>query len=814
MAVHVQDIALEARVITDTSETIPAGIASILTRHMVTATAMVDHRAPGAPEAIRDAAIIQIAAYMWDSPPASEGVAPSARNVFRASGALAMLAPYVSIRAEAIGGDTETSTQPAGAGVDQTARDLANAARAVADANAAKLMPPSPAEAGNATATRIRGWTAALIRVVVESIVPAWARADTPPQGQGVADDAVTTPKIADDAVTSRKIAAGAITTNLIADNAVTGGKIPSDTIVSRHIGANQVGTSEIAGRAVTEAELAAAVVAKLNTMAAAGLGIYRGSFDLAAASVDSTSVAAVSAYLTNQVAGERDGDIVSAYTAATVWLYRYSTTGTPGWRQILSWSREGGGSARSDSDLEAFIERIVDAWAIQGSAEGIPGSKTFDGLFKSEEQTPIPAANVAIAFDVGTDADANEVDETDAAGTSFNITQSQANEPGAFLRCKYALTGITREGFAPYDLELILQNPSTGAVITKHNIKDSGGGSAQFAVGDAGNKRWAVRCVTRGRYAGTLTITGTEYHSAQPIADSPIEHIAEKAVNEEAEKRQEQDAVLRTEIARVEKIKAIVNGLPAATATRKGNILWRSDRDYEQTEADAFQVPETGFVQFILGNIGATGIMRAEDCHNRKQIVYAQGNHEIALNYNATRKAVLTVLNTRQNKRSSLAPDIIPNLPSPGFVMNTWAPARAGGDGGSSETSGGGVSVHHAIQSRAITFTSSNNTDRDIVAVSDVVVAKGQTVKVRFECTYQIRNDNAENLDMQIVRDSTVIKDINDAMAFPSFFRGGAMRGGIEFVETPDAGTYTYKGRGNSQSTTVKDGTITVEVS
>lgn len=378
-------------------------------------------------------------------------------------------------------------------------------------------------------------------------------------------------------------------------------------------------------------------------------------------------------ATIQSNVGGEKNQDLVIGYSATEIAIFRFSQSANA-FQLVVKWQR----GERSDSALETFIENIVEPWAVKGNADGIPGSKTFDGLFKSEQETSIPAANTAFSFGVGTTNDGNETDETDAAATSFNITAQQANQPGGFLRVKYVLARTAAEGPLPRDIELLLQNPSTGATITKHNLKDEGSGTAQFAFGDAGRKRWAVRQVTTGRYVGRLTITEATFHSGTPLADDRIAHVVHPIVSDEAEKRQAEDKRLTAEIARVELVKAIVNGLPAATVTRKGAIAYRADRKWEQTEADAFQVPETGFVQFILGNIGATGIMRVEDCHNRKHIVYALGNHEIALNFSATRKAVLTARQTRNNTLSNLAPDITPNLPSPGFVMLHWAPARA----------------------------------------------------------------------------------------------------------------------------------------
>ena len=702
MAVTVNDLALDLRLIAEAEAELEAGHKAILTRHLGAAQALIEERAPGAPDALKDAATVAVAGYLFDRPSAPSG--NRFASAWSNSGASAMLGRYVRRRAHVIpspAGDTSVTPAPTpgGPGVDQVARDAAEAARRAANDNRTQIANNAADILANknaaATNTGFLSTFVARVTALVEQIVPQWARQPNPPSGSAgaiadasvttskLADGAVTAPKIADDAVTGRKIEAEAVATGHIADDAVTGRKIPRDAITTDHIGANQVGTSEIAGQAVTEAELSAAVVAKLNAAPpAAGLGVYRGAFNLTAASVDATDVAAVGAYLTSQVAGERDGDIASAFTAAMVWLYRYQSAGGGSWVQVLSWAREGGGSARSDSDLEAFIERIVSAWAIQGNADGIPGPKTFDGLFKSEMETPIPAANARIAFDVGSAADTDVVDETDAEDTSFNISAEQAAEADAFIRVRYQIGGAQVKD-RPTDVELLLQVRDTGLVIGRHNLPlglDQTKGTAQFAVGDAGAKRWAIRVVTRGNYKGEVRITEATYHSAQSLADPAIEHVVHPIVNREAEERQTEDDRLTKEIARVEGIKAIVNGLPAATATRKGNIAWRSDREYEQTDADAFQVPATGFVQFILGNIGATGIMRAEDCMNRKQIVYAQGNHEIALNYNAARKAVVTALNTRNNKRSSLAPDLIPNQPSPGLLMLTWAPARASG--------------------------------------------------------------------------------------------------------------------------------------
>ena len=383
-------------------------------------------------------------------------------------------------------------------------------------------------------------------------------------------------------------------------------------------------------------------------------------------------------ATIQGRLSGEKSGNIVIGYNTQVVVFFQYRQAPTNAFVEIARVPR--GSGTIDTAAVNARIAAEVAAWAIESNADGIPGTKTYDGLFKSESETEIAGANARIAFDVGNASDESVVDETDAEDTSFVITAEQANEADGFLRVRWTVGG-TQVSKRPTDVELLLQVRDTGAVIAKHNLPLTGAsvsGTAQFPVGDAGAKRWAVRIVTAGSYKGEVIIEEAKFHSSQSLADPAIEHVVHPIVNKEAEERQEEDARLLAEIKRVEKIEAIVNGLPSPTISRKGAISWRTDRPYEQTVADAFQVPDGGFVQFILGNIGATGIMPTQYCMNRKQIVYAQGNHEIALNFNADRKAIVTAINARNNKLSTLSSDIANT--ATGLLMLHWAAARASG--------------------------------------------------------------------------------------------------------------------------------------
>ena len=214
-----------------------------VTKHLGTAFATT-------PDAVANEAVIRLAGYLFDQPFAarSSGFANALRN----SGAARMLLPYrvhgagttaeaTAAAQEAIGtagnpvisviidagqlvvtladGTTSREDLPAGMGggtVDQTAREAAAAAIAAAAANTQALagkqntlMPPSPAEAAGGTATTIRGWTAALIRVLVEAVVPQWARDDhTLIPGSKLADSLRGTKVFVQDAAPSSSVSA------------------------------------------------------------------------------------------------------------------------------------------------------------------------------------------------------------------------------------------------------------------------------------------------------------------------------------------------------------------------------------------------------------------------------------------------------------------------------------------------------------------------------------------------------------------------------------------------------------------------------
>ena len=73
MAVTVRDVALDLRLIAATDAALEAAVEAVLARHLGASQAFIMERAPDAPEALADAAVVAMAAYMFDRPSAPSG---------------------------------------------------------------------------------------------------------------------------------------------------------------------------------------------------------------------------------------------------------------------------------------------------------------------------------------------------------------------------------------------------------------------------------------------------------------------------------------------------------------------------------------------------------------------------------------------------------------------------------------------------------------------------------------------------------------------------------------------------------------------
>ena len=101
MAVTVNSLALDLRLIADPESTLEPGQIEILTRLLVAAATLVEERASSAPDGLKDSAIIQIASYLHDKP--SAGASGRYANCWVNSGAASLLSNYIRRRAKAIG---------------------------------------------------------------------------------------------------------------------------------------------------------------------------------------------------------------------------------------------------------------------------------------------------------------------------------------------------------------------------------------------------------------------------------------------------------------------------------------------------------------------------------------------------------------------------------------------------------------------------------------------------------------------------------------------------------------------------------------
>lgn len=106
MAITLAQLAVGLRITADPTATLDAGVTAELTRVLAYATAVVQDRAPTAPDAYADEATLRIAGYLYDQPSAPGGTQWA--NAFRNSGAGSILAPYISRRAVAIGDGPES----------------------------------------------------------------------------------------------------------------------------------------------------------------------------------------------------------------------------------------------------------------------------------------------------------------------------------------------------------------------------------------------------------------------------------------------------------------------------------------------------------------------------------------------------------------------------------------------------------------------------------------------------------------------------------------------------------------------------------
>ena len=104
MALSVEDLAIELRIIGDPDDTLPASLRGTLERLLAYATDAVERSAPAAPSTAKDLAVSMLCGYQFDRPSSASGAGWA--NAARNSGAAHVLTRWVSRRALPIGGVT------------------------------------------------------------------------------------------------------------------------------------------------------------------------------------------------------------------------------------------------------------------------------------------------------------------------------------------------------------------------------------------------------------------------------------------------------------------------------------------------------------------------------------------------------------------------------------------------------------------------------------------------------------------------------------------------------------------------------------
>ena len=105
MAVTIKQLAVSLRILAELTEDLPDGLNRELGRVLAFSKQMVLDRAPTAPTAYADEAVVRIAGYLFDQPTAPGG--SQWANAYRNSGAASVLGDFTARRALPIGGEDE-----------------------------------------------------------------------------------------------------------------------------------------------------------------------------------------------------------------------------------------------------------------------------------------------------------------------------------------------------------------------------------------------------------------------------------------------------------------------------------------------------------------------------------------------------------------------------------------------------------------------------------------------------------------------------------------------------------------------------------
>ena len=192
VSLTVGDLAVSLRISSSRMESLQTGVSSILTRHLATATALVERYAPDAPAAILNEAATRVAGFLYDRPPeaSTRGISPLLH-----SGAQALLSswrnPGLGAQAEATpSGSTAATGDPVQVAdwAEQDNTDQIPADKLGNVPGGSYTLPAATASVRGGVlgitnaildagiSTGVFGWAISHVKRAINAIVPEWAR--------------------------------------------------------------------------------------------------------------------------------------------------------------------------------------------------------------------------------------------------------------------------------------------------------------------------------------------------------------------------------------------------------------------------------------------------------------------------------------------------------------------------------------------------------------------------------------------------------------------------------------------------------------
>ena len=201
--------------------------------------------------------------------------------------------------------------------------------------------------------------------------------------------------------------------------------------------------------------------------------------------------------------------------------------------------------------------------------------------------------------------------DQIDYFTNTFQLPEGR--RASGILRATYEIEStFTIED--PQDVDLVLQEPSTGTIIARHNLViPNSSGTFDIPVADVGakNVRIGIHVITWGASEVNLTLSPLRVYSEASRAAPRVREIVHPLLSELQGEVERKDSNLEEEIERSTQLwppgtVAVARKTPQYGAAADGTSV--------QTLADSFDIPASGWVIGLIANLATFGPVRAVD--------------------------------------------------------------------------------------------------------------------------------------------------------------------------------------------------------